>query len=1234
MKNPRRGRKANRIFLSKPQGFALVISLSLMVLLTVLAVGLLGLSTISLRTSSRGDANAVAKANARLALAIAIGELQKHAGPDTRITATGAIMDQAVPSKSPVTGVWESRRFDAQDLPAASDYEKFGGKQNKFRKWLVSSAEAAATEEMDFVTSGEFPDKERATLVPELKAAGETIDPVHGGLVPVADATGTRTGSYAYAVLDDGVKARIDTGFQSPAQTRTGDLAATLGSGVRADASRIPGLEKLDWEAADLALDGGQLRKAVTFSSGDLMLEQLGGKGGDAYSVRFHDVTTESLGIFSDVANGGLKQDLNSILNAPVLPTDLAGTANAKAYTKHLGYNVPASAALGQLEPSWEQLHNFANLHAKSLKDARGPTLPMQPPVGWTMATQPPPATSKNAPLMPSLLKMQMFYSLIAVPMWKSGNFVNAPNTQPPEKNWTEPEGGHVGWQRIAWAKGARYFMVLCMMPCITLHNPYNTNLEVRDLAVELSNVPMAIQVSRRMGGGGTGWLPADGQGVDMVDSQVRGTSGRKFLFNLTGTGNATNFTMAPGEICVFSPTAPANANYLDNPYRSWNNFTDPSKAQPMVLAKGFRGVTIGFYAPRISGNELEGYETYPGGRTGRGSLEYLAPRDSMRVKVRPCLDKRIGTNEVPRGKCRVSLIRAGTSGAAPQLYSTAMMDVGTSESGNLLNGLEKALGTTGEELDWVTATEMAGTSGDQPLNAMKAYTFGIMTISGKTTHGKFQDKKDDGAVAAKPLAFHGPATTYTSADVTKHGVEPYPHEASVIPLDSASGTGYENHLEVDKFGRTFGISGLTSVKGQKFGTLYEIPLGPLQNFSQLNSANVAATHSLARFAYPIGNSWAHPMIKPDGIANTAMPGSLDHSFLLNSLLFDRYYFSGIAPRAGSFVTGVTTEALAKSFYEGEEKSLLTDKRLLPYLPDGETEKEALDALSVASAADATKPQARYLAAAHQLMKGAFNVNSTSKEAWKAMLASLHAPQAKMFKADATQLAAAVTDLKPAPDGSARFSRFLLPNGDAPETAADTQQVFQGPRDLDSDQLDRLAEEIVEQVRLRGPFLSMAEFVNRQLGSSELAQKGALQAAIDATDINSDQTVLADTGYVLPDGSAKYANPKAMAGRSDQGAPGYLTQADLLAVLGNAATVRSDTFTVRAYGEARDKEGKVISRAWCEAVVQRLPEYLASADKSQIAPAELTSEANKTFGRRFVVRSFRWVPSQEILPAA
>ena len=77
------------------RGFALVVTLSLMILLTLVAVGLLTLSSISLRSSSTSSAIAEARQNARMGLILAIGELQKHAGSDQRITATADLAGDA-----------------------------------------------------------------------------------------------------------------------------------------------------------------------------------------------------------------------------------------------------------------------------------------------------------------------------------------------------------------------------------------------------------------------------------------------------------------------------------------------------------------------------------------------------------------------------------------------------------------------------------------------------------------------------------------------------------------------------------------------------------------------------------------------------------------------------------------------------------------------------------------------------------------------------------------------------------------------------------------------------------------------------------------------------------------------------------------------------------------------------------------------------------------------------------
>jgi hypothetical protein len=96
------------------------------------------------------------------------------------------------------------------------------------------------------------------------------------------------------------------------------------------------------------------------------------------------------------------------------------------------------------------------------------------------------------------------------------------------------------------------------------------------------------------------------------------------------------------------------------------------------------------------------------------------------------------------------------------------------------------------------------------------------------------------------------------------------------------------------------------------------------------------------------------------------------------------------------------------------------------------------------------------------------------------------------------------------------------------------------------------------------------------------------------------------------------------------GIPGWLTQADVLQVIGPALNVRSDTFRIRAYGEATDPEtGEPVARAWCEAVVQRMPAYIDGGDPVEDRPDDL-NPVNARFGRRFSIVSFKWLSPDEI----
>ncbi len=177
----------------------------------------------------------------------------------------------------------------------------------------------------------------------------------------------------------------------------------------------------------------------------------------------------------------------------------------------------------------------------------------------------------------------------------------------------------------------------------------------------------------------------------------------------------------------------------------------------------------------------------------------------------------------------------------------------------------------------------------------------------------------------------------------------------------------------------------------------------------------------------------------------------------------------------------------------------------------------------------------------------------------------------------------------------------------------------------------------------------MADFINRRLGSdNELARVGALQAAIDWDEFNGNSPGSSSQGSI--NGRYKSAQdmvqgndwgvpfPDANKGSLYTGIPGYVTQADILKGIGNQLTPRSDTFRIRAYGDSVDPNtGKILARAWCEAVVVRHPEYVDGTDAPDKETVDFEGNSidaltaiNKKFGRKFKVVSFRWLSKDEI----
>ncbi|MET0263783.1 MAG: hypothetical protein ABW223_12845, partial [Rariglobus sp.] len=356
-----------------------------------------------------------------------------------------------------------------------------------------------------------------------------------------------------------------------------------------------------------------------------------------------------------------------------------------------------------------------------------------------------------------------------------------------------------------------------------------------------------------------------------------------------------------------------------------------------------------------------------------------------------------------------------------------------------------------------------------------------------------------------------------------------------------------------------------------------------------------------------------------------------DQSWLINRALWDRYFVSTVPNRG----TGTLADA---SITPGTAlPAVLPNPRHVPY---GDA------TVAPATMRDADK------AAAHLLIAGGLNINSTSEQAWRAVLGGNN-----QLSYDPTGANTGGTA-----HNKAVFSRFSKP------TTNSTASVWQGYRKLTDEQIARFAKNIVAEIRNRGPFVSIGDFVNRRLSdngtfplTNDKRLKGTLQAALDATPTGT-EAINDGTAATAPNPTnplnsplVSLTYPNAFATGSATGgaptttapysavsafAPQFLTQADVLSAIGNNLSARSDTFVVRTYGEVRDYVNStatnpvITGRAWCEAVVQRIPDYVDSSINSEVSldtlPNSTAKTTNQKFGRKFKIVSFRWLTSNDI----
>jgi Tfp pilus assembly protein PilX len=1229
----------------RQRGFALIATLSLMILLTVIAVGLLTLSSISLRSSSQGSGMATAKANARMALMLALGDLQKYAGPDQRVTARADVTDENIANPR-LTGVWKS--WDMQASDDSSKYQQVQGDKKtngKFLGWLASSLDGKASSQFSFAGTSTGTDPKKSVPLWGKGSLG-TAAPAKDFVTALKVATSTR-GAYAYAVMDEGVKARINTPFfdEFASSSPKGARTTQLGSGQRPNTSAIPTLSKLEERFYDYSgTTFATIKKGITHSNLGLAAETLAPGSNDLLKPLLHDVTSTSVGLFTDTAKGGLKEDFSLLTNNTTLPAPY--NDGKGIYESRLGMNTSRAPS----DPRWESLQQYAGIYRDNNASSGRlvtyggvPLIKAQGPNGWSAATDSilnrtkPAAINSKPPagvvLMPVIAKVQVVFSLLTRDIYSYPRDPNNPDTTPKVPADKDPETTaqyHNPWGNNFAGSDYDYLLHLLYTPVVTLHNPYNVAIEVKGMQVIFANVPFGVQVWRNGVAQTTAPAPLD----KMYNKAEDGKLSKRFGMSLfTNGGSASNpsvgsstLRMLPGEVLMFSPFITPTAAWTGGDFTDWNSSsTDSAKTLAMKGIPGWRGDGLGYdldwFAPadlRVDDYEHE-TSPKPKGSMWRAGCIGARAIDEFSVKFAPLSVPGLSNN-----KFTVEMFAQSTTSTA--LISSGLIEMDYESPTGLQDTLIGPGGTITYPKSGTINTMAMHSHRLSPMNQVfTVKPFAIVSAQGKTTLGGLDVNGEDGKLATKPWAFGHAAIGSVSEKMVSENPAHFSHELSLQRLDN----GTINLLQFDyNTGRSNFISGLTTNTGLKFGSMYDIPLTPIQSLAGLNGANPGGSSAyLPRFAQPIGNSWAHPMLDPTKIST---PGGtypyLDHSFLLNLALYDHFYFSGLANQTGTFASGKSTNSLVQEFVSGRP---LTDPRIGLYQPDGKPVTELTTEVNAAATAH-TK------IAAWQVMNGAFNINSTSVSAWKAMLGSIHDAKSVLNKINKTGKTSAFSDL-PVTDtakNEVRISRFRMPASESADDGADSKDAYWlGPREYTEAQLQKLAENIVKQVRARGPFLSMSEFVNRQLGpsSDEKAQRGALQQAIDDSDLNNSNATSANAGWQIPESVvSKYKNAKAGAGASNQGAPGYLIQADLLTVLGNAATPRSDTFTIRGYGEARDAANNPIATAVCEATVQRVPEFIDSADKADVVPASLTSVSNKTFGRRFQIVSFRWLSTNEI----
>ncbi|MDP0491929.1 MAG: hypothetical protein Q7Q71_12845 [Verrucomicrobiota bacterium JB023] len=1193
-------------------GFAMLVAIMMSALLSLIAIGLLTLSTVEVRSAALNDNQAEARGNARLALMLAIGELQRFMGPDQRVCAPGSILDdETMATHQHWLGVWRTTKDDGSSWYFRDEN---GGLQDGRLEANWQAGEAALTylvsgneggraargallsEPTDAVSSSMVTVVGEGSVMPDRFAS----DSVRVPLVPVNSEEGA--GRFGYWVGDLNARANVavvnayEDKKPSPEDPADGGYYRLMAS-QEVDETLLGNETAPHWLADEKS-------RMVTGKSIELLA------GEDWFKPLFHDVTHYSRGVLADVRDGGLKKDLSAYLLGDSSGEEGGSTIDLKDLDPLVGWDFSKERSeqnnpFAETAPRFGILKDWVNSAGDFKEEQRAAEAPLveTDPVLITGSRM---AFANN---QPTALTGRLETDL--VPVLVEGSMYSTISYHP------NPPG---------FAK--KYNIRTHMWPRVVLWNPY-------DVDITIPQSVMMMQLNTRndfhttieyfpglrgkaqwisWGGGTRSSPPKPFESIIDSDNYNDPYTGMYYFM-------LPEETLGAGECYVFSPdnareyhSGDVTNNLLTAekaPDPSRNFYISSSEFDEDDTGSGFNYKLINYwYAPptwlsREINNQADDSRMIWKDATEVDSLSIYEFDDLPQLALVSC-SLQYGAGKEPRVAWSENKVMTVEETDLEDPVLETAPDVRTRE-GFRLRWFQEHLSNEGV-VEGMGGSGGLGVLETAPLanwNPRAAYAI-------RTPWENVGGDKGDGT-ASGPWLFGN----YTR---------------DLYDEETLGWTAQQPQLIDGKYrGNPFGTPQDPDFREKNI--LFAVPREETGVLSLAQFQHTKLTDFSWHPAYAVGNSLCDPRLGREGMASTVpAPAETAHFGWSPAAIgwsndSDRSATDDEWARFGRAILQDWPEEEPLVYdLSFEVNHTLWDHFFLSS-GDAEERKELVESgtplpngrFITTSGATEEKVTDYDEAASSLYLEGAFNVNSTSVEAWKALLASTRGLDDEL------------------PEGSL-FPRFLnAPGGNwLGEDWADEEVAWTGTRLLTEPEVEALAEAIVEEVRLRGPFLSLSDFVNRRLRPDETGEKGALQAAIDKAGLNAAfsssyplDKELAVKDYSHPDNieDATLIEQDLKPESKAWGATTFLTQADVLQVLGPVLTARSDSFVVRAYGDSVDKTGKVIAQAWCEAVIQRTPEPLATNEGGSDSDVPT---ADSRWGRRLKVVSFRWLNATEV----